>query len=561
LLCIAAVIQVCGQNSGEIDVDGDVFGQYRLLDELGRGGMGRVYRAYDTATERIVAIKVLPPHLADDEKFQRRFRAEARIAAGLNEPHVVPIHRFGEIDGRLFVDMRLIEGNDLESVLTHGPVDPKDAVSVVTQVAAALAAAHRVGLVHRDVKPSNILVTGSGFAYLIDFGIARGAGETSVTSTGLAVGTFAYMAPERFAAGEPDQRSDVYSLACVLHECLTGARPYAGDSFEQQIAGHLMAPPPRPSADRPGVPSAFDRVIERGMAKDPNERYATATELADAAREALDAAIGPTLISDRPEVTTERSTSTAPTPAAASAAATQWAPTQLGPRQQTDPVPPQSPTNESGAQRHAVALTAAISALVVTVAVPAIIWGANEPAAEAGPRLVTIDDVNAIMGTSDLKLITINRRFEERYHDISPAECNIIDSVGTISYYLSLGVTEMNEHVLHATGDARDESVDQLVVEAPSAEAAQQFLNELLTTWQKCSGNPYESSGRKATATVTDTGPSSISAEFKYDGEDRKCERTVGIQGRTVAEASACGDNVTDESQILVSKILKPDNQ
>ena len=249
------------------------------------------------------------------------------------------------------------------------------------------------------------------------------------------------------------------------------------------------------------------------------------------------------------------------TPTQPHAAATQWAPTQLGRRPQTDQEPPRSSTNESWAQRHAVALTAAIAALVTAVAVPAIIWGANEPAEEAGPRLVSVDEVNAIMGTTNLKLITTNHRLEERYQDISPAECNTIDSVGSISYYRSLGVTETDEQVLHATGDARDESLDQLIVEAPSAEAAQEFLNELLTTWQKCSGNPYDSNGRRVTATVTDTGASSISAEFRFDGEDFICERTVGIQGRIVAEASACGDSVTDESQALVSKILRPDAQ
>ena len=161
-------------------VEGIPFGKYRLMALLGRGGMGEVWRAFDTATDRIVALKVLPAHLADDETFQTRFRREARAAAGLSEPHVVPIHGYGEIDGRLYVDMRLIVGRDLETVLREGPLDPARAVMIVEQVASALHAAHQIGLLHRDVKPSNILLTDADFAYLIDFGIARVAGETGL---------------------------------------------------------------------------------------------------------------------------------------------------------------------------------------------------------------------------------------------------------------------------------------------------------------------------------------------------------------------------------------------
>ncbi|GAA4290533.1 hypothetical protein GCM10023161_35410 [Mycobacterium paraffinicum] len=154
----------------------DSFGQYQLLDVLGRGGMGQVYRAYDAATDRVVALKVLPPNLAEDQEFQQRFRREACIAASLNDPHVVPIHGYGEIDGRLYVDMRLIEGRDLLQYIDEngGRLSPERAVAVIEQVAAALDSAHQVGLIHRDIKPKNILITQArDFVYLIDFGIAR----------------------------------------------------------------------------------------------------------------------------------------------------------------------------------------------------------------------------------------------------------------------------------------------------------------------------------------------------------------------------------------------------
>lgn len=251
--------------------------------------MGQVYRAYDATTDRVVALKVLPSNLAEDLEFQQRFRREARIAASLNDPHVVPIHGYGEIDGQLYVDMRLIEGRDLVDYIAEngGRLSPERAVAVIEQVAAALDSAHEAGLIHRDVKPKNILVTTArDFVYLIDFGIARSTADTSLTQTGHTMGTVAYMAPERFR-GTTDHRADVYSLACVLQECLTGNRPFAGESMEEQLNAHLTIPPPQPSVAVPGVPPALDAVIARGMAKDAERRYQSVTELAEAARAAL----------------------------------------------------------------------------------------------------------------------------------------------------------------------------------------------------------------------------------------------------------------------------------
>ena len=187
------MLTVAGQAGG----DGTPFGRYRLIELLGRGGMGEVWRAHDTVTDRVVAIKVLPAILSEDEDFQRRFRREAHAAARPDTPHVVPIHDYGEIDGRLFVSMRLINGRDLADVLADGPLDPSRAVRIIDQVAKALHAAHDVGLIHRDIKPSNILLDRDDFAYLIDFGIARAADDTRLTKTGGTIGTFAYIAPER----------------------------------------------------------------------------------------------------------------------------------------------------------------------------------------------------------------------------------------------------------------------------------------------------------------------------------------------------------------------------
>ena len=283
-------------------VEGTPFGRYRLVELLGRGGMGEVWRAHDSDTDRIVAIKLLPAHLSQDEDFQRRFRREAHAAAGLNSPHVIPIHHYGEIDGRLYVDMRLIQGRDLQEVLADGPLEPARAVRIIEQVAEALHAAHQVGLLHRDIKPSNILLDHNDFAYLIDFGIARALDETRMTKTGGTIGTWAYIAPERFdPTTEEDARADIYSLACVLYEALTGEPPFAGSTTAHLMYAHVHTPPPRPSTTQPDVPPAVDEVIATGMAKDPDNRYATTVELADAAHNAITtplAAPAPTLLGD-----------------------------------------------------------------------------------------------------------------------------------------------------------------------------------------------------------------------------------------------------------------------
>ncbi|OBA80767.1 hypothetical protein A9W99_16010 [Mycobacterium sp. 1164966.3] len=267
------------------------FGRYRLQSVIGQGGMGTVYQAHDTVIGRDVAVKVLPVELGEEPGYRERFRREAHTAARLSEPHIISIFDTGEINGQLYLVMPIVKGIDVHELLQRdGPMSPQRAVHVIEQLAAALDAAHAAGLVHRDIKPSNALVTGNDFVYLIDFGIAHDGSATKLTNTGMLVGTLAYMAPERFTAGRADARSDVYALACVLHECLTGDPPFPGDSMEQQIAGHLTLEPPRPSELRSGVPAGFDEVIATGMAKDPAQRYQSAHELASAARHALSAA-------------------------------------------------------------------------------------------------------------------------------------------------------------------------------------------------------------------------------------------------------------------------------
>jgi serine/threonine-protein kinase len=280
---------------------GTRFGSYDLQSVIGIGGMGEVYRAYDTARERMVALKLLRTDIAADPSYQARFRRESRIAARLQEPHVIPVHDFGEIDGVLYIDMRLVEGPSVKDLLrANGPLPPARAVSIITQVAAALDAAHTNGLVHRDIKPENVLLTPDDFAYLVDFGIAHGGGEDTVTKTGLIIGSCAYMATERLDGQAGGPPSDVYSLTCLLYECLAGRAPFEGGDLLQVMSSHLFAPPPRPTLDRRGLNPAFDEVIAKGMAKNPADRYASAGGLARAAATASHGRPAPVAPAPRP---------------------------------------------------------------------------------------------------------------------------------------------------------------------------------------------------------------------------------------------------------------------
>ena len=266
------------------------FGRYRLVRLLGRGGMGEVWRAVDTDKDREVALKVLGSWLAGDPQFAVRFRREAALAARLNAPNIVPIHDYGEIDGRLFIDMPLVPGTDLGKLLEAGPLRPERAVAVVVQVARALAVAHEAGLVHRDVKPSNVLISttadGDDHAYLIDFGITKALDGTQLSMTHGRFGTPAYMAPECFL-GDGDARSDVYALGCVLYETLTGTPPFSAPHPFAYAYLHQNIAAPRPSARQPEMPRALDSVVARALAKSPRARYPRVTELSAAARAAL----------------------------------------------------------------------------------------------------------------------------------------------------------------------------------------------------------------------------------------------------------------------------------
>jgi serine/threonine protein kinase len=286
-------------DDGRVDPDRivgtDVAG-YTVESVLGSGAMGVVYVARQRSPERRVALKLITPAFANDEVFRRRFLREATAAAAIEHPHILPVYAAGESNGTLFMAMRLIDGRDLREILRGSPELPLERVErIVGQVGGALDAAHGRGLVHRDVKPGNVLVTeqpdaeDADFCYLMDFGVSTwtASSAATITATGQMVGTANYMAPEQIEGGGVDGRTDLYSLGCVLYECLTGSAPFGGRSAPAILYGHLHERAPAPSSLRPELPSGVDAVIDRALRKAPEERYPSCRELSRDLRAAL----------------------------------------------------------------------------------------------------------------------------------------------------------------------------------------------------------------------------------------------------------------------------------
>ena len=288
---IAAPPPVARPLSGDLEL-GSTFAGHRVDAVAGRGGMGIVYRATDLMLGRRVALKLMAPGLAADPTYRARFLSECRLAAAIDHPHAVDVFHAGEASGLLYVTMRYIDGTDLRAILReHRRLETERAVRFVGHVAGALDDAHRRGLVHRDVKPGNVLVAWRGeeeHAYLADFGLSKERAIASdLTGTGLAIGTADYIAPEQAQGHDVDGRADTYALACVLFQCLAGAVPYENDSDLEKVWSHVHEPPPSLANARPDLPPELDRVLAAAMAKDPRERPATAGQFARAALAAM----------------------------------------------------------------------------------------------------------------------------------------------------------------------------------------------------------------------------------------------------------------------------------
>ncbi len=267
---------------------------YRLEERIGQGGMAVVYRARDEQLDRLVALKILAPALAGDDAFQRRFVRESRAAAAIDDPNIVPVYAAGEADGVLYLAMRYVAGGDAMSLLKReGSLPAERVAAIISPVASALDAAHGAGLLHRDVKPSNMLVDSlpgrPDHVYLSDFGLSKAMAATTsgVTRAGEVLGTVAYMSPEQLSGEQADGRADQYALACSAFELLSGSPPFRRDEPMAEIYAHMKEPPPTLSSRRPGTAGAVDDVLAKALAKTPAERYATCGQFADALREAL----------------------------------------------------------------------------------------------------------------------------------------------------------------------------------------------------------------------------------------------------------------------------------
>jgi WD40 repeat protein/serine/threonine protein kinase len=357
---------------------------YRLEERVGAGGTAVVFRARDERLGRLVALKVLGPGTAADEEFRRRFIRESRAAAAVDDPHIIPLYEAGEADGVLFIAMRFVPGGDLRSVLSReGLLPPARAAAIISSVASALDAAHEAGLVHRDVKPANILVDArpgrADHVYLSDFGLSKGAfASVSATSPGFFLGTVGYSAPEQLRTATVDGRADQYALACVAFTMLAGHGPFERAEPVAMMWAHVSEPPQSLCALRPELPSAVDHVLARALAKKPDDRYATCREFAEALREAL--ALGPYSSGAPPEPVTYRPVAAPPTQIA------QVEPATTEPaRTDTVPLPAAQPGRSSRRGRRSLLGVMIVVAVIAAAVIVATVWTPGDGTKAAKP--------------------------------------------------------------------------------------------------------------------------------------------------------------------------------
>ena len=561
---------------------GTMFGPYHLKRLLGRGGMGEVYEADHTIKEWTVAVKLMSQTFSNDPIFRERMKREARITGRLQEPHVVPIHDYGDIDGQMYLEMRLIEGADLDSVLKRfGPLTPPRAVAIIAQIASALDAAHAAGVMHRDVKPPNVLITRDDFAYLVDFGIASATTDEKLTQLGTAVGTWKYMAPERFSNDEVTYRADIYALACVLYECLTGAAPYRADSASTLVTAHLMNPIPQPSTQRSGIPKAFDTVIARGMAKKPEDRYASAGDLALAAHEALsdpDQDHATHILRRSQEATLPTPATTTPPPQPQPQPPTNyptWTPTP------SQPIPQHYPTNDWNNQppphnRNPWPIIAAIAAVLIVIVGAAMgIWVVVKPNPKPAPApqliqterlsdlLLSSSEIDSIMDSSTMQPGKPITSMDTSSVTLSQPACQGALYTSQDPVYAGTGYTGVSGLVSSEPGDNYDHWVNQAVVLFPSADKAKAFLETSARNWKGCAGKTITVTNKTKTYRWTfgqiNGHPPKITVVDTQEGADGwECQRALGLANNVVVDVNACGYHIDqDQGGQITDKIVE----
>ncbi len=367
---------------------GKRIGDYQILNELGSGGMGRVYRVRNLLTDRIEAMKILLPNLAGREDIAARFLREIKLMANLNHPNIAALRTAFTADNQLVMIMEFVEGTDLAERLEHGPIPPADAVNYIQQVLSALSYAHQQHVIHRDIKPSNMMLTPQGVVKLMDFGIARAGEERSITMTGTTLGSLGYMSPEQVKGEPTDARSDLYSVGVSLYEMVTGQRPFQASSDYSIMAAHVKEVPKPPVELHPGLPAAMNEIIIMSIAKDPTQRFQTA----DAFRNALSsvrfepAESKPILQGKPDDVTVDTILPPAPQPVAVAtpqptfSAPAKTPPASIIPPKPSIPIPPPQPGGHRGLYMTLGAL------IVLAVLVAAGIYIPRRSKTEAGPK-------------------------------------------------------------------------------------------------------------------------------------------------------------------------------
>jgi tRNA A-37 threonylcarbamoyl transferase component Bud32 len=467
--------------------------RYELGEVLGRGGMATVYRATDTVLDRSVAVKLLAARYAGDERFVERFRREAQASARLNHPNIVSVFDTGDQDGSHYIVMEVVEGQTLAEVMRREErLSPERSARIAGDIALALQAAHREGIVHRDVKPGNIMITREGEVKVMDFGIARAAEEDQLTQTGVVLGTAAYLSPEQSRGDPVDARSDVYSLGCVLREMLTGAPPFTGDTPVAIAYKHVHQRPEPPSADDPRVPPELDAVVMRALEKDPARRHPSA--------EAFRTALGQAAAGVPTEPIRQSGGDTAILPASAGAA----------------------PSEEPPARRRWWPAVAAFALAALVVVVAFALTGDDRPRDRAERREQRrqeraepqdITEITDLTGAVTHLEETVQRAVAEggMTEELGAAVLEEVDQ--SLNEYRAGDLTKALDHLGHAD-DAIDQGLEQEAVAAQSAEATKQALVLVGGVMEAAPPEPVEQAPEEGAP----------SEEEESDGSSEGCE-------------------------------------